>query len=103
MHPADVRRLCGDSKLAYEIDECRCKIINLGTRVQLSIKDLVSEIYKYYNYTGDIQYYPERSADVRRLCASSELAKKILKFCVEIPFNEGLKLTLDWYNHQELV
>lgn len=84
---------------AYEKEESRRKVINLGTGIELSIKDLINEICKYYNYTSDIDYQPARAADVRRLCASSELAKDVLEFTPEMSFTEGLKTTLDWYEN----
>jgi UDP-glucose 4-epimerase len=83
--------------LAYEKDDSRHKIINLGSGIELSIKDLVSEICEYYNYKGDIDYRPNRPADVRRLCAASELAREILDFSPEVKFEDGLRMTLDWY------
>jgi len=83
--------------LAYEREESRRKIINLGSGVERSIKDLVTEISRYYNYTGGIEYRPARTADVSRLCASSNLAKSILGFTPAVDFKDGIKITLDWY------
>jgi len=83
--------------LAYENERSRRKVINIGTGVELSIKDLIEGICKYYNFKGEIDYQPERPADVKRLCACSKLAKDILNFTPEIDFKKGLKMTLDWY------
>ena len=86
--------------LTYEKEESRRKVINLGSGVERSINDLVSEICRYYNYSGDVEYQPARTADVRRLCASAELAENILGFFPEIDFRDGLKITLDWYEEK---
>jgi len=83
--------------LAYENEESRRKVINIGTGVELSINDLVKGICKYYSYNGDIDYRPGRPADVKRLCACSALAKDILGFVPTVSFEEGIRLTLDWY------
>lgn len=83
--------------LAYEKEESRRKIINVGTSIELSIKTLIDRICKYYGYTGEIDWRPSRPADVRRLCASSERAKTILGFEPEVAFKDGLIVTLDWY------
>jgi len=83
--------------LAYEKKASRGKIINLGSGVDISINKLIQEICRYYGYTGGIERRPERKSDVKNLCASSELAKSVLGFFPEYSFEEGLRLTLDWY------
>ena len=84
--------------LAYENGEkTRGEIINLGSGKELKIKSIIENISKYYNYQGEIEYKPERTADVKRLCASSEKAKKLLGFEPEIDFEEGIVKTLNWY------
>jgi UDP-glucose 4-epimerase len=83
--------------MAYENEKSRRTIINLGTGIELPITDLIGGISDYCNYKSDIDYRPARPADVKRLCASSELAKNILGFTPEVNFEQGLKLTLDWY------
>jgi len=82
---------------AYENENSRRTVINIGTGVELSIKDLIDGICKYYKYTGEIIFNPPRTADVKRLCASSEKAKKLLDFSIETDFTTGLNQTLDWY------
>ena len=83
--------------LAYEKEESRRKVINIGTGVEISIKNLIEGICGYYNYNGEIEYHPERPADVKKLCASFKLAKDILGFHPKVKFNEGLTKTLNWY------
>lgn len=87
--------------MAYENEKSRGKIINLGSGIETPIKDLISKICDFFDYQGDIDFRPERKADVNRLCASASLAKEILKFEPRINLQEGLKLTLEWYNSQE--
>ena len=84
-------------RLAYEQDNVRGEIINLGSGVEQKIVEIIEVICKYYNYCGEVEFREERTADVRRLCASSEKAKRLLGFEPKISFDEGLKLTLDWY------
>ena len=86
--------------LAYETENLNGEIINLGTGEELKIKDLIDGICKYYDYKGEIERRPERKADVRRLCASSEKAKTLLNFTPEYTFEEGIKITLDWYGEK---
>lgn len=86
--------------MAYENEATRGHIINLGSGVEISMKGVVDEICRYYNYTGGIEYQPGRPADVQRLCASAKLARELIGFTPEVPFAEGLKTTLDWYQEQ---
>lgn len=82
---------------AYENESSRGKIINLGYGKDITINHLLEEICKYMNYTGDYERRPERKSDVKKLCACSKLAKEILNFEPKYKFEDGLKITLDWY------
>jgi len=82
---------------AYENEKSRGQIINLGSGKEISVNDLIGKICDYYHYDGEIERKPGRKADVKRLCASSDLAKKLLDFEPEMGFDEGLVETLDWY------
>ena len=82
---------------AYEQDNLRGEIINLGSGIEIQIIDIIKHICAYLGYTGEIAYKPERVADVKRLCASSEKAKGMLGLKTYIPFAEGIAKTLDWY------
>lgn len=83
--------------LAYEKEESRGKIINLGSGKDISINKLLQGICDYMNYTGEWEHRPARTSDVRNLCADSKRAKAILGFEPQIGFEEGIKKTLDWY------
>ncbi len=83
--------------LAYEKEESRGKIINLGSGKDISINKLLQGICDYMNYTGEWEHRPARTSDVRNLCADSKRAKSILGFEPQIGFEEGIKKTLDWY------
>ncbi len=82
--------------LAYEKD-IRGELVNLGSGIEHKISDIIGCVCDYMGYMGEIERAPERAADVRRLCASSEKAKKLLGFEPEIGFEEGIRRTLDWY------
>lgn len=83
--------------LAYEREESRGKIINLGSGKDISINTLLHGICDYMKYTGEWEHRPARTSDVRNLCADSKRAKELLGFEPEIEFEEGITKTLDWY------
>ncbi len=86
--------------LAYEKEESRGKIINLGSGKDISINSLLKEICNYYGYTGEWEHRPARTSDVRNLCADSKRAKEILGFIPNVEFEQGIKITLDWYKNR---
>lgn len=83
--------------LAYEREESRGKIINLGSGKDISINALLQGICDYMKYTGEWEHRPARTSDVRNLCADSTRAKELLGFEPQIGFEEGIRKTLDWY------
>jgi len=83
--------------MAFENEASRGKIINLGSGIDISINKVIKSICEYFGHSKGIDYRPERKSDVRKLCASSELAKKLIGFTPECDFDKGLKITLDWY------
>ncbi len=88
--------------LAYQSEESRGKIINLGSGKDISINSLLKLICDYYGYTGEWEHRPERTSDVKHLCADSKKAREILNFEPIVGFEEGIRLTLDWYRNQNV-
>ena len=87
--------------LAYEKEESRGMIINLGSGKDMTMNSLLQGICDYMGYTGEWDHRPERTSDVRNLCANIDRARKVLGFEPEMSFEEGIRETLDWYiNHQ---
>ena len=84
------------------------KTINLGNSYDISIKKVVELIGKITKIKKEIDSDKKRirpkKSEVDRLCASNELAKKILnwkpKYVGQKGFEEGLKLTLNWFKNE---
>lgn len=83
---------------AYEHTNIRGEIINLGSGIEHTVIEIINNICQYFGYANEIEYLSERTADVKRLCASSKKAKSLLGFTCQIPFEKGIVKTLDWYN-----
>ncbi len=71
--------------------------VNLGSGMEISIKDLVEKIVSIVGYAGTLAWdatkpdgQPRRQLDVSR-------AKKEFSFAAETKFDKGLKQTIDWY------
>lgn len=73
---------------------------NLGTGVEITIKHLLESILKLMPEHGvKIQYLEDRPADVPRLWVDSNKLKSIVDFKNEHSFEDGLKITIDYYQN----
>ncbi len=79
----------------YEIMEVGTSV-NISTNGQISVKDLIEQICKNMRFTGEILYKEKRNADVLCHNASNAKLKELIEFN-PTPFDEGLRLTLNWY------
>jgi GDP-L-fucose synthase len=71
--------------------------VNLGSGMEISIKDLADTIAKHVDYEGKVSWdaskpngQPRRALDVSR-------AEKYFGFRAKMSFDEGLRHTIEWY------
>lgn len=71
--------------------------VNLGSGYEISIKDLTEMIVRLTGFTGKLVWdtskpngQPRRGLDVSR-------AEKIFGWRAQVPFEEGLSRTVEWY------
>ena len=88
---------------AYENEASRGQIINLGTGVDISMNSLLRGICEYMGYNGEWEHQPERTSDVKKLCADVKKAEKLLGYVPDTDFSVGIKETLDWYMGNEMI
>ncbi len=89
--------------LAYEKEESRGKIINLGSGKDISMNSLLRIICEYMGYGGEWEHGEERTSDVRNLCANIGRAEELLGFKPETDFEAGIRETLDWYKNNSMI
>ena len=84
MH-VDIRRLSGQD-------------INVGTGRSISIREIAETVVKLMGYgRNSIRYTADRPGQVFRHTSSTDKAKTLLGWEATTPFEEGLKLTIEWY------
>ncbi len=73
--------------------------VNLGSPIEISIKDLIETISDLMGFKGEIRWdtskpdgQPRRALDVNR-------AEKEFRFRASTDFKEGLKRTIEWYKN----
>lgn len=70
--------------------------VNISTDNSINIKELLIHIFKFFNYTGDVNHKPERGADVQCHNASNKKINELIEYNLT-NFDVGLEKTLQWY------
>ena len=81
----------------YGNKNTRGKVLNIASGKEISIETLIKMIAECLEYNKPISYEQSRPGDVRRHVADICLAEELIDFKPEIGFEEGLKLTIEWY------
>ena len=89
--------------IPYENEASRGQIINLGTGKDISMNRLLKLICDYMGYEGEWERQPERTSDVKKLCADIGKARKLMGFEPETSFEDGIRESLDWYMHNGMI
>jgi len=71
--------------------------INIGSNMEISIKDLIRLICKLMDYKGEIRWDTSKPDGQPRRCLDISKAKKEFNFKAKISFKKGLKKTIEWY------
>ena len=69
-------------------------VINIGSGVETSIRDLVRSVLDVTNSNTNVVYNAQTSAGVSRMRADIKLAQEKLRFQPSIKLEDGLRLTL---------
>lgn len=70
--------------------------VNIGSNMEITIKDLVEKITKYTGFQGDVVWDNSKPDGQPRRCLDVSKAKAF-GFKAETDFDEGLKKTIEWY------
>ncbi len=71
--------------------------VNLGASRELPIRDLVEIIVKLVGYEGEVVWDDSKPDGQPRRGVDATRARERFGFVASTPFDEGLRLTLDWY------
>jgi len=75
--------------------------INLGTNMEITIKDLVELIAKLCKFTGKIEWDPTQPDGQPRRCLDTSKAKEAMGWQAKVGFEEGLRKTIEWFEQQD--
>jgi GDP-L-fucose synthase len=71
--------------------------VNIGTGLEISIKDLIHLICELMDYQGEIVWETDKPNGQPRRCLDVELAKQAFGFTAAVDFRQGLQNTIAWY------
>ena len=71
--------------------------INLGTCMEISIRNLVELIAKLCDFNGEIRWDPTKPDGQPRRCLDASRAEALLGWRAKVSFEDGLRRTIDWY------
>jgi GDP-L-fucose synthase len=71
--------------------------VNLGSGMEITIRDLVTLIKELTGYEGDIRWDTTKPDGQPRRCLDVSRARDEIGFEAKMPFKEGLRRTIEWY------
>ena len=71
--------------------------VNLGTCMEITIKDLVELIARLTGFEGEIRWDPSKPDGQPRRCLDTQRAKDMLGWEAGTGFEDGLKTTIEWF------
>ncbi len=74
--------------------------VNLGGGKEITIRDLVTIIKEQTGFTGEIRWDTSKPDGQPRRCLVTSRAEQEFGFVAQVPFEEGLKRTVEWYIDQ---
>lgn len=74
------------------------KSYNIASGVKITLHDLYQILAKVYDIKEEPYYAEERAGDIKDSFANIDLAKEFLGYYPLYSFEDGLSLTIKWYN-----
>jgi GDP-L-fucose synthase len=74
--------------------------INLGASFEITIKDLVELICRLADFKGRVEWDASKPDGQPRRCLDTSRAEKLLGWKAKMPFEQGLKKTIEWWRAQ---
>jgi GDP-L-fucose synthase len=71
--------------------------VNLGSGMEICIRDLVGTICRLTGFSGDVIWDTGQPNGQPRRCLDTTRAETLFGFRARTPFEEGLRRTIEWY------
>jgi GDP-L-fucose synthase len=74
--------------------------VNVGAGFEITIFDLATLIARLTGFSGEIRWDTSKPDGQPRRCLDTERAARLFGFKADVPFEDGLRRTIDWYRSQ---
>ena len=74
--------------------------VNLGWGKGVSVNDIVRQLKLILDFAGEPIHGPARPGEVQRIYLDASRAKTVLGWTPKVPFEEGLRRTVAWYQSE---
>ncbi len=71
--------------------------VNLGSGIEIAIRDLANKIAQLTGFQGKIVWDPSKPDGEPRRCLDTSKATQLFGFTAMTPFEQGLRKTIEWY------
>jgi GDP-L-fucose synthase len=71
--------------------------VNLGAGFEITIRDLTGLITRLMGFAGEVRWDESRPDGQPRRSLDTSRAERLFGFRAEVPFEEGLRRTIEWY------
>jgi UDP-glucuronate 4-epimerase len=76
------------------------QVFNLGKGSGTSLKEFISIVEKHVGKEAVIKVMPDQPGDVPYTCADVSKARDLLGYTATVPFDEGIRRTVEWYKNE---
>lgn len=76
------------------------EVFNLGKGSGTSLKEFISIVEKHVGCKAMIKVMPDQPGDVPYTCADVSKAYDMLDYAATVPFDEGIRRTVQWYKEE---
>ena len=74
--------------------------VNVGAGFEITIRDLAEKIRGLTGFAGELAWDTSQPDGQPRRCLDTTRAKELFGFEAQVNFDEGLRLTLDWWRRE---
>jgi UDP-glucose 4-epimerase len=86
--------------LAMEATRTQGEAVNVACGVAISVNQVIAAVNRHLGTKAESRFEALRPGDVRHSCADVTLAKKLLGYEPQVPFEEGLCRAIDYYREK---
>ncbi len=83
--------------LAARVKQTRGEVINIACGEAVTVNDIIDMINEIVGKKVKPQYMDARLGDVKHSLADIALAKELISFKPVVDFQDGLRISIDWY------